>query len=46
MELSKKEHLNPLEEDWSEYSESHIVKNILGLDMIWDCGQDSWLWQN
>ena len=32
-------------EDISKYSENQITKDILGLDRIWDCGQDSWVWK-
>jgi hypothetical protein len=44
LKLSADPKLNPLNEDWSIYTESQITKNILNLDRIWDCGQDSWLW--
>jgi hypothetical protein len=26
-------------------TEKEITKNILGLDRIWDCGQDTWVWK-
>ena len=26
-------------------TENQITKGILGLDRIWDCGQDSWVWK-
>lgn len=44
LKLSKNIDINPTQEDWSIYSESQITKDILGLDRIWDCGQDSWFW--
>ena len=31
--------------DWSILSERQIAKEILGLDRIWDCGQDTWVWK-
>ena len=34
-----------LAEEVSKLSERQITKNILGLDRIWDCGQDSWIWK-
>jgi hypothetical protein len=27
-----------------QLTENQITKEILGLDRIWDCGQDSWFW--
>jgi len=27
-----------------QLTENQITKDILGLDRIWDCGQDSWFW--
>jgi hypothetical protein len=27
-------------------TENQITKEILGLDRIWDCGQDTWIWKN
>lgn len=29
----------------ADKTEAYITKNILHLDRIWDCGQDSWLWK-
>jgi hypothetical protein len=46
IKLSKDTSINPLNTDWSKFSESQITKNILCLDRIWDCGQDSWLWKD
>jgi len=34
-----------LVEDVSELTENQITKDILGLDRVWDCGQDSWIWE-
>jgi hypothetical protein len=44
LKMSQDKDINPTQEDWSSYSESQITKDILGLDRIWDCGQDSWFW--
>lgn len=27
-------------------SESKIVRDIMGINKIWDCGQDTWIWKN
>ena len=32
-------------ENIEKYPESQITKDIIGLDRIWDCGQDSWIWR-
>ena len=32
-------------EELNALSENQITKNILGLNRIWDCGQDTWIWK-
>jgi hypothetical protein len=44
LKLSKNLISNPKNEDWTQYSEMQITRDILGLDRIWDCGQDTWIW--
>lgn len=34
------------EELLQEMMEKDMAKDILGLDRIWDCGQDSWIWNS
>jgi len=31
-------------EQLNQLTEQQIAKDILGLDWIWDCGQDTWIW--
>lgn len=44
LEMSKDNNLNPDNEDWSLLTGDEIARYKIGLDKIWDCGQDSWLW--
>jgi len=30
----------------NKMTEKQIAMDILGLDRIWDCGQDTWIWKN
>jgi hypothetical protein len=32
-------------DELTAFTENYITKDILGLDRIWDCGQDTWIWK-
>ena len=32
-------------EGLSQFTEKYMAKNILKMDRIWDCGQDTWIWK-